>query len=168
MSPPVRDAGFTLIEVLVTIALMGAMMAIAVTGFSHYSGAHEQAGTARSLQSALRQAQQRAVTEGRAICVKFADGDWSVWRTTCDAATGLKLDGPTSTESTSVHLDPSHDSELIFTPRGTATWSSIGTDPVDDECGHVQAFKLWVTRDGSTKTYRLCVPALTGRVELNG
>ncbi len=168
MSQPARDSGFTLIEVMVTIALMSVLMTIAVLGFSHYSAAHEQAGTARSLQSALRQAQQRAVTEGRAVCVKFAAGDWSVWRTACNTTTGLKLDGPTPTESSDVHLQPAHDAELVFTPRGTATWSSIATDAVDDECGHVKAFKLFVTRDSSTKTYRLCVPALTGRVDLDG
>ena len=168
MRKPVRDSGFTLIEIMVVIVLMGILMAITVAGYTRYAAAHEQSGTARSLQSALRQAQQRAVTEGRAVCVKIVDGGWSIWRTACAAPAGLKLSGPIATESAKVHLHPAGDSEVLFTPRGTATWPAISGTPVDDECGHVKAFKLLVSRDSSTKTYRLCVPALTGRVDLHG
>lgn len=163
-----RDDGFTLIEVLVTVALLGAAMAIAVAGFSRYSSAHEQQGTARSLQSALRDAQQRAVTEGRAMCVQFADTSYTVWRTSCDPATGVKVAGPVATESADVHIDIAASETLTFTPRGTATWSSIETDPLQESCGHVTALRFTVSRDGSDKTYALCVVHLTGRVDLDG
>ena len=168
MSEPASDSGFTLIEVLVAITLMGILMAIAVMGFSHYSSAHQEAGTARSLQSALRQAQERAVSDGRAVCVKFDDVSWSVWRTACNSTTGQHLDGPTTTESVDVHLQGLSGSELVFTPRGTASWSTLSTDAVDPLCGSVKAFAVKVTRSDSTKTYRLCIPALTGRVDLHG
>lgn len=165
MSQPSRDGGFTLVELLATIVLMGVVMSIAVVGFSRYSATHEQAGTARSLQSALRQAQQRAVTEGRAMCVEFAGGSWTVWRTACGTS-GEKVEGPTVTESDQVHLSPEGGESLTFTPRGTATWPSIGT--TGGPCGTVSAFAVQVTRDRSTKTYLLCVAALTGRVDLDG
>ena len=71
MSSQDRDSGFTMIELLVTIALLGIMMAIAVSGWSAWAKASRQSGTARELQSVLRQAQVRAVTEGRAVCVAF-------------------------------------------------------------------------------------------------
>jgi type II secretion system protein H len=162
------DAGFTLIEVLVTMVLMGLMMAIAVAGFSRYSNAHEHEGTARSLQSALRQAQQRAVTEGRAICVALTTSSYTVWRSSCDAATGTKLEGPRGLQASEVHLQAVTGQPLVFTPRGTATWAGITSTTTDTACGSVKAFDVLVTRDGSSKTYRLCIAALTGRVDLHG
>ncbi|CAI9409703.1 GspH/FimT family pseudopilin [Nocardioides sp. T2.26MG-1] len=162
------DAGFTLIEVMVTIVLMGVVMAIAVSGFSSYSHAHEHQGTARSLQSALRQAQQRAVTEGRSMCVELTPSAYTVWRTSCDPASGTKVEGPYGLESAAVHLEPVTTAPLLFTPRGTASWPG-STDPSTDvACGSVKAFDVLVTRDGSDKTYRICVAALTGRVDLHG
>jgi prepilin-type N-terminal cleavage/methylation domain-containing protein len=168
VSQPDRDSGFTLIEVLTTVVLMGVVMSFAVLGFSRYSAAYEQKGTARSLQSALRQVQQRAVTEGRAMCVEFASTTYTVWRTACDPSTGRKVEGPTATESAQVHLEVTPGQTLAFTPRGTATWSTISSDPADASCGGVKAFHVLVTREGSTKSYRLCVAALTGRVDLDG
>lgn len=170
MRQPFRDSGFTLIEVLVAVTLMGAMMGIAVAGFSRYSHAHEQDGTARSLQSGLRQAQQRAVTEGRAMCVAFTSDSYTVWRTACtSAAGGTRVQGPTPTESTEVDIALPSVQTLTFTPRGTATWGSILSDPSSTPgCGTVKSFRVDVTRVGSTKTYVLCVAALTGRVDLHG
>lgn len=169
MRADTRDGGFTIVEVMVTVALLGVLMAIAVLGFSHYSNAHEQQGTARSLQSGLRQAQQRAVTEGRAMCVRFTATTYSVWRTACTtAAGGTKLEGPTSTESGDVELELSTPQDLTFTPRGTATWSTIASDPTVAACGGVKSFQVLVTRTSSDKSYRLCVAALTGRVDLHG
>ena len=46
-------------------------MAFAVSGWSAWARSSEQSGTARELQSLMRQTQQRAVTEGRAMCVQF-------------------------------------------------------------------------------------------------
>lgn len=163
-----RDSGFSLIEVSVAMLLMGVMMAIAAVGFGQYSHAHEQEGSARSLQSGLRQAQQRAVTEGRAMCVQFAATSYTVWRTGCSSATGTRVEGPVQTESADVELAPVVPQTLTFTPRGTATWGTIASDPTVAACGNVKSFQVLVTRDGSTKEYRLCIAALTGRVDLHG
>jgi prepilin-type N-terminal cleavage/methylation domain-containing protein len=166
---PSRDSGFTIVEVTVAVVLLGLMMAIAVLGFSRYSNAHEQAGTARSLQSGLRQAQQRAVTEGRAMCVQFSATSYTVWRTACTTAGGgTQLEGPTTTESAEVHLALPAPQTLTFTPRGTATWGSIASDVTVAACGGVKAFQVTVTRASSSKVYRLCIAALTGRVDLHG
>lgn len=159
MSQPRHDSGFTLIEVVVTTALLGIMMAIAVSGWGSWARANEQSGTARQIQSVLRQAQQRAVTEGRAMCVRFdtASDEYTVFRGTCDAADKVVVEGPMDTSSPAVHLvAPSFQSStgsrpgVSFAARGTA-WP-----------GEVR-----VTRDGSSKVYTLKVEGLTGRVSLS-
>jgi type II secretion system protein H len=158
-----RDAGFTMIEVMVTIVLLGIMMAIAVGGYRSWAFAHQQSGTARTLQSVLRQSQQRAITEGRSVCVEFntAASTYTVYRSStaapaCSDPAKVNVRGPVTTAGKSVHLGTatfaSPDgavAKVSFTPHGSA-WAG----------------KVTVTRDGSSKVYVLTVEGLTGRVSL--
>lgn len=149
MLQPARDDGYTLIEVLVTISLMGVVMAFAVSGWSSWSRASEQSGTARELQSALRTTQQQAVTEGTAMCVTIADTAYAVWRGSCTSPTRARVEGPMST-GPGVHLAaPTALQGVTFTARGTSTDGSIT-----------------VTRSGSAKVWTLKVEGFTGRVSL--
>lgn len=146
MPQSARDAGYTLIEVLVTISLMGAMMAIAVGGWNVWSHAHEQAGTAHELQSFLRSSQQRAITEGNSFCVTVQSQSYSLYDGPCTAM-GSRVQGPVETNSADVALSGG---PVTFLPRGTAS-----------------AAPITVTRTGSTKHYVLKVDGLTGRVSLD-
>jgi len=159
MSQRARDSGFTMIELLVTISLLGIMMAIAISGWTSWAKASSQSGRARELQSVMRQAQVRAVTEGRAICVSFrvAQNDYTLYRGACDDMAKVTLIGPVVSDSKDVKLvapsftGPSGSSTgVTFQARGTA-WP-----------GSVQ-----LTRNGSSKSYTLTVEGLTGRVSLN-
>ena len=156
MSQPERDNGFTLIEVLVVVALLGALMAIGVGGYGRWSRASEQSGTAREVQTLLRSTHQRAITEGTAMCVLFdtSQGTYAVRRGTC-AAPGATVDGPFSVGGPEVHLaSPTFAGSgapgVTFYSRGTAT------------SGTVQ-----VTRSDSSKVYTIHVEQLTGRVSLS-
>lgn len=144
------DSGFTLIEVLVAISLASILMAFAVSGWSGWARASQQSGAARGLQAALRQTQQRAVTEGGGMCVSLADATYTVWRGSCatPVASRTRIDGPVQVAK-GVHLAPVG-TEVSFSARGTAT---SGT--------------LTVSRDGSTKVYTLQVEGFTGRVALS-
>lgn len=157
MSHPDRDSGFTLIEVMVTVTLLGMMMAIAVGGFSSWAKASAHSGTAREVQTVLRQAQQRAVTEGLAMCVWFDTGanTYTHYRGACDSPTKQLLVGPYRTGDPAVRLTapgfPTTTSPgVTFYARGTATAGSVK-----------------VTRTGSTKEYVVSVEGLTGRVSLS-
>lgn len=152
------DAGFTLIEMIVTISLAGTLMAVAVGGWQGWSRASEQDGLVTELQLVLRQAQQRAVTTGSSICVDFDAGDesWTVRRGRCDGTTttleaartapdGLDLVTPVFTYDTSGTVR----SGVTFRPWGSATPGG-----------------LYVQRDGGPRV-RVAVEGLTGRVSVS-
>ncbi len=148
-----RAAGFTMIEVLTVIALLGIVMAFAVGGWASWARAHAQEGAAVRIEGTLRQAQQRAVTEGSSVCVLFnaAADTWSTFRGPCGATTTL-LEGPTGLADHRLDLvSPSFASGaasgVTFTPRGSASAGSV-----------------LVTRVGATKVWTIKVEGLTGRV----
>ena len=155
MSQAPRDQGFTMLEVLVTIAIMGIVMAFSVSGWGRYARAHEQSGTAQELRASLRSVQQRAVTEGTTFCVSFTPTAYTVWRTTC--LTGVKVQGPVQVNGrarlgtgvfTPLTTTQAADT-VVFTPRGTASQGDIH-----------------VTRPDSAKDYKVAVDGFTGRVSL--
>lgn len=156
---PRDDAGFTLVEVLVTMAVAGLMMAIAVAGWNSWARAREHSGTAQEIGSWLRQAQQRAVTEGRATCLQFdtAQGTWTVFRGSCDDAGRVRVQGPVRTASPKVRLSA---------PAFTGPTGSTHTGVTFSARGTAWPGSVRVTRDGSTKTYEVRVEGLTGRVSL--
>ena len=158
MSHHTDDDGFTMIELLVTISVLGIMMAIAVTGWSSWTKARQQSGTAREVESVLRQTQQRAVTEARDLCVRFETNglDYSTYTGECDNSP-VKTAGPLRAASgdariTSPSFQGRHSTGggVTFYARGTA---SKGT--------------VQVTRVGQSKVYIIDVEGLTGRVSVS-
>jgi prepilin-type N-terminal cleavage/methylation domain-containing protein len=157
MPHPPRDSGYSLIEVLTAIALMGVLMAIAVGAWSSWTKASAQSGAAREIQSAMRQAQQRAVTEGKATCVLFNDAadTYAVYSGSCSDTGKTLVDGP-RTVAKNVHIDSPHFTLSSGSSAG-ATFQARGTGSPGD---------VKVTRDGSSTAYTLDVDWLTGRVSL--
>jgi prepilin-type N-terminal cleavage/methylation domain-containing protein len=150
-----EDQGFTLVETLVVVVLMGIAMTIAVSGFQSYARSAEHSGTRDNVVSSLRAAQQRALAEAAVYCVRFStDGkSWSTFKGTC---AGTLVKGPedvgggqvTLTDVSFLRPDGTPGSaDVEFTARGTASKGS-----------------LKVGRAGSTKTYTVTVEGLTGRV----
>lgn len=145
------DAGFTLVEVLVTIVLMGIVTAFAVGGWRSWAESRGQSETATELRVVLRNAQQRAITEGVSMCVSFTADSYTVWRSTC--ATGTRVDGPYAVDGPT-RLDspvfaataPQSPATVVFAPRGTASAGAVS-----------------VVRDGSSTVYRVKVVGFTGR-----
>ena len=149
------DAGYTMIEMIVTIALAGTLMAIAVSGWQGWARASEQEGLVTELRGVLRQAQQRAVTTGASTCVLFsaAEDTWTVYRGRCDSPGKVRTEGPVAAGDdldlvapAFQHGESTYLPGVSFAPRGTAT------------AGDVR-----VTREGGP-TVTVSVEGLTGRV----
>jgi len=150
------DAGYTVIEMVVTIALAGALMAMAVSGWQAWSQAQEHDGLVVRLQAEMRQAQQRAVTTGTSTCVLFDDAadTWRTYLGACSSDTKQPV-GSAVEAGARLHLTSPSFAQgaeatgpgLTFTPRGTATPGSVR-----------------VARDGSDRVVVVSVEGLTGRV----
>lgn len=160
MSQQPRDGGFTLIEVLVTLALMGVLMAFALSGWTSWAGARGHSGTAQEIQSLLRQTQQRAVTEGQSMCVEFdtAANQYSVFRGACDDAGKVRVQGP---------FDTSDDRVLLQSPSFTSATTTGYTGVTFRARGSAWPGEVRIARTGATKVHVLRVEGLTGRVSLN-
>src|SRR3954447_14587712 len=155
MSQPRRDGGFTLIEIMVVVALVSMLSALGVGAFKSWTVAHAQLGAATDMQTILRQTQVRAVTEGIGFCVKFsaAGGSYTVYRKPCDSSPGPtdKVLGPITLGDSRLQLSgvnflqvaPADITQLTFRASGSATPGG-----------------LTITRTGSTKTYTIDVEGL--------
>lgn len=66
-----RDRGFTLLELMIVLAIMAVVTAFAVPSFYRYRIAEEARRDAQIVASALRGARERSVREGRSYFVLF-------------------------------------------------------------------------------------------------
>jgi type II secretion system protein H len=160
MRRPSGSAGFTMIELLVVMVIIGALSALGTSGWSRYQRTVEHRGSAQEIVSALRNAQQASLAEAVTYCVSFDTSarEYQVFKFTCDGS-GTVASAVDSTQSSRVTLntasftqsDGSTANRVSFFPRGSATKGSVQ-----------------VAREGSTKTYTISVEGLTGRVSLSG
>lgn len=148
-------AGFTLVELCFTLMIFGIVAGTAVASLHRWITGSQQTATTSSLEALLRETQQRAVTEGRSLCVDFnvAAQSWSQYRGACGTAGQVRLQGPIRPEggtrlaSASFTTGPSTLTGVTFYSRGTAAPGTV-----------------ILTRPGSSRVDTLTVEGLTGRV----
>ena len=176
------DAGFTLIEMIVTTVVAGILIATATMALNAYTKAQSEKGTANRIVSSLRDAAGRAQAEGRMYCVSFDSAtSWSVWRYSCDSSwTGTSLQGGPTLTSTKVGVASRQGQASIdMTTAPPAFQAVTGLGPLmgcgTAGTGHCVYFyprgigtagHLNVIRPGSTKQYVVTVEGLTSRVYL--
>ena len=127
--------GFTLIELMITIALLGILLALALPSFSDMIRRTAVSSAASSLSVALATARSEAVKRGRNVSVCkstngstcVTSGDWSTgWVIYATAGTPIKVfeapsGGLAMTGSTSIV------NVVTFTATGGTTLASVGT-----------------------------------------
>ena len=153
-----NESGFTLVELMVVMLIAGVLMTIGVFSFVNYRKTSQQRGTAKEVVSLLRNASERAISEGRTYCVDIAADRLSTttWQRACGPS-GTALGDTTRTQSTKVTLEatvtnpspvcPTSHQCLYFYPRGTATPATVV-----------------VRSSARSKTYTVKVEGLTARV----
>lgn len=88
-----RNAGFTILELMITVALAAVVLAIGVPSFRSLVVSNQTATDANNLVSALSLARSEAISRGLCIAVVPTDADWSTGWTlgtdiNCDADFG--------------------------------------------------------------------------------
>ncbi len=150
-----REDGFTLLELLVTMTILGIVLAIAVAPYKNYQRAQAHQNTARLVVASLRGAQVSAVAENATYRVTFAadGGSWQAARLSGTTWTDVGPAGTSADRTVSVadpsfrQSDGSLGATVYFYPRGSATKGS-----------------LVVVRAGRDKVYTVTVEGLTARV----
>ena len=139
--------GFTLIELMIAIALLGILLTLAVPSFNDLTQRMRIESAANSLSVAFATARSEAVKRGRNISVcKSADstscatsGDWSSgWVIYATAGTPIKVfDAPNG--GLSMGGDANLVSVVTFTATGASTLAAAGSVQV---CKSGQAAKV--------------------------
>jgi prepilin-type N-terminal cleavage/methylation domain-containing protein len=170
--PPVADGraldrGITLVELLVTMSLIGILGAIATWSLHTYSVGQSMKATTNDVLSEFRAVAQRATAEDRTYCVSIDSAtQYSLWRYSCNPSepttpaapklvstsyvNGNSLLKDVSFTSTSTNLAhtcrPGTLGCVFFYPRGNASGGSIT-----------------VGRSGTSASRVISVVGLTGR-----
>jgi prepilin-type N-terminal cleavage/methylation domain-containing protein len=159
------DAGFTMIELMVTILVASVLMATAAWTFISYQRAHEQSSTAIRLTSTLRNAAERALSEGRTYCVYVnpTTSSFDTYRQDCSAP--AKRVSRATTDSSRVSLTsvsfPAPETAIL---NQSTACSTAGACAYFYPRGNALAGTVQVTRQGSAKVYTIRVEGLTSRV----
>lgn len=149
------DSGFTLIEMLFTMVLMGILMAIAIPSWRGYQRAQEQSGSERDLISFLRDGQVRAVDEEVKYRAVFANDGKSVTLQRWNGASWVNGGGSLSPNGATVTYD---------SPKFTQADGSTQNYVTFFASGAASPGTVNVLRAGSSKVYTVTVEGLTGRV----
>lgn len=155
-----QDAGFTLVEVLVTTSLMTVLMTAAVSGWASWSRAHAHVGAAVDIQSTLRHVQQRAVTEGASLCLRFEESadSWRLEDGRCESAGGTVLGGPWALD------DPALD---LVAPRFVGAGGALQPGVTFTSRGTASPGSVAVAREDSAHRWTVRVEGLTGRAAVS-
>lgn len=161
------DGGVTLIELIVTMTLAGILMSIGILAMRSFLISNREAGTANGVRSALRNASEMSLSQGRTYCVYFTATTWSVYKSDCTVSAN-KVSGPFRVDDPSVTL-----SSVSFPAAGDPMPSVTGQTtacPASRQCayfyprGTALGGGLQVTRSG--KAYTIHVEGLTSRVSM--
>lgn len=162
------EDGFSLIELLVVMSIVGTLSVIGGLGAFGYQRAAEEKGSATEMLSQFRKASELAVSEGRTYCVAMTTNRrYQIFRYSC--VPGTTSSGATAVAYESVRRTQS--SRVTYTATVTGT-PAAGTCPSGASCvfftarGTATPATITIVSSARSKTYTLHVEGLTSRVYL--
>jgi len=125
-----RKNGFTLVEMMIVVAIIGILTAIATPNLMHYMAQRRLNGAARMVMSDLIWARQKAVSMNQDVKVSFADVNNHAYEIWNDAdKSGAVADNEGDNLAKDIHPDyydvTFSASAPIFNPRGTASVATV-------------------------------------------
>ena len=154
------ENGFTLIETMFAMVLLGILVGISAGPYSNYRGKQEHKGTTRELVAFLRRAQVRAVSEETTYRVDIAaDGR---------SATAFRFNGTGYTPGQIIRTPTRrirYDAATFAAPVGVTGGSGTGMASVYFYArGSASKGTVTVVRESSDRIYTVDVEGLTARV----
>jgi type II secretion system protein H len=142
-----NKTGFSLIELMIVIAIMAIISAIAAPNFMHYMAERRLSGAARMVMSDLMAARQKAVTQNNEFKV-FFDASNHEYTILDDNNGNGAADTGEATEVRDIHRDYydvtfTASGNPIFFPRGTASNKKVTL--VSSRTGVMKYVKVAIT-----------------------
>ncbi|MBC8431284.1 MAG: GspH/FimT family pseudopilin [Desulfobacterales bacterium] len=125
-----RESGFTLIEMMIVIAVLAIMAAIAIPNFMALLPGMRLNGAARQVMGDLMAARMKAVKLNQRTKVSFNANSYEIWNDADNSGTVADNEGDDKerTLQTNYHdvsFDLENTADPVFSPRGTATNRTI-------------------------------------------
>jgi len=135
-----KDTGFTTVELLVIIVIVGIITAIAVPNFMVWLPNYRLKGAIATLRGDLYNAKVSATKRGVQYKVVFSAGGYTIQRGTGSSGTFVSA----ATEKTSTFGDypgvsvvSADTADPVFSPRGTATMGTIKLQNSQGKTGEI-------------------------------
>jgi type IV fimbrial biogenesis protein FimT len=156
---PTNARGFTLIELMVTLALVAILMAVAVPSLTTFQRNAQLTSFSNTMLASINAARGEAMKRGRsAVVVPINGTDWSSgWIVFVDVNRNQVYD---ATSDPMVLTQPAPPSYLVITANGTAAASPPYIIEVkrNDVTGTVQLTQTRRIKIASTGRVRVCTP----------
>lgn len=153
--------GFTLIELMVTIAILAIVLTVAVPGFQDFVARNRLAAATNELVSALALARSEAVK--RATRVTVSSADWTAgWQVFVDTGTAgdatddddivLRVYQPNSNSGATITADDNFSSYISYLPSGVSDGSGGAGSGDFEICKSGQARVISISGTGRVST----------------
>ena len=148
---PARPKGFTLIELMIVLVLLGIVAAIAVPNFATLMRNNQIQAKAEETYRLLQYARGEAIANRVKVEVRVANGQWNVFTRAADRSNlvntrMLQYDS----EQAQLRASALTNNQIVFNPNGSATAANItvcrGTDATT-------GYRIQVRPSGATSLY---------------